>query len=324
MHVFSLSTAGLSRHDRVLVRSLSTLLTSRLQQKWVITDSDDICHALLIDIDLPGSDLIISNACSQKKSPVVIHVTRQFGDNHLSKPIRSQQFVETLNRLGNKLSLDKASVIKRFRNKAYSKDELKRFDNNPLSTQRTPLLERLRNRLLLNTHKTIKVVFLGPPGAGKTTAIKTVGESAVITSEVKSTDQVGMIKSNTTVAIDHSTVNLPNNYQARLFGAPGQARLSFMWPILARGADLIVLFCDATDIDFFEQMQKFSKLLSTSNTCVALTHTDLETGINLDQTRQMIASLGMSWPVHLVDARNKQQVITMLTRELEASRQSIH
>ena len=76
-----------------------------------------------------------------------------------------------------------------------------------------------------------KIVFAGPVGAGKTTAIKSLSDIEVVSTDASATDDVKLMKATTTVAMDYGLMRLDNGYQVRLYGTPGQKRFDFMWDI---------------------------------------------------------------------------------------------
>ena len=47
-----------------------------------------------------------------------------------------------------------------------------------------------------------KIVFAGPVGAGKTTAIKSLSDIEVVSTDARATDDVKLMKATTTVAMD--------------------------------------------------------------------------------------------------------------------------
>ena len=67
-----------------------------------------------------------------------------------------------------------------------------------------------------------KILFAGPVGAGKTTAIASISDIPVVQTEAKATDDVAMRKANTTVAMDYGTLNLDGVAKIHLYGTPGQ------------------------------------------------------------------------------------------------------
>ena len=51
--------------------------------------------------------------------------------------------------------------------------------------------------------KSYKLVFAGPVGAGKTTAIQSLSDIEVVRTEARASDDVKKLKDNTTVAMDY-------------------------------------------------------------------------------------------------------------------------
>lgn len=93
------------------------------------------------------------------------------------------------------------------------------------------------------------VLFLGPPGAGKTGAIAAISDIEVLDTEVASSEALGPGKSHTTVAMDVGVVRLGDSDRLRLVGAPGQPRFDFMWDILLPSAAGVVVLVDRSRPD---------------------------------------------------------------------------
>ena len=53
-----------------------------------------------------------------------------------------------------------------------------------------------------------KIVFAGPVGAGKTTAIKSLSDIEVVSTDASATDDVKLMKATTTVAMDYGLMRL--------------------------------------------------------------------------------------------------------------------
>ena len=79
----------------------------------------------------------------------------------------------------------------------------------------------------------LKIVVSGPVGAGKTTYIKCLSDSPVVSTEEKASEEIG--KELTTVAMDYGSLSLEGQ-EIHLFGTPGQERFDFMWEVLCEGA----------------------------------------------------------------------------------------
>ena len=72
-----------------------------------------------------------------------------------------------------------------------------------------------------------KLIFIGSPGVGKTTAICAVSDHPPVSTEVPSTDE----ERHTTTALDFGELTLDSGEVLRLFGVPGQERFDFIWPL---------------------------------------------------------------------------------------------
>jgi hypothetical protein len=77
------------------------------------------------------------------------------------------------------------------------------------------------------------ILFAGPMGSGKTTAIKSLSDIPVIATEAANSDRETADKATTTVAIDYGEIGVTDEEKIRLYGIPGQRRFDFMWRILA-------------------------------------------------------------------------------------------
>ena len=94
-----------------------------------------------------------------------------------------------------------------------------------------------------------KIIFTGPVGAGKTTAIASLSDIPPVSTEEKATDFSNPEKLNTTVALDYGKVTLEGGGCIHLYGTPGQKRFDFMWDILTTGGLGLILLLDNTRTD---------------------------------------------------------------------------
>ena len=165
-----------------------------------------------------------------------------------------------------------------------------------------------------------KIIFSGPVGAGKTTAIQTLSDIDVVATEARATDDVKIIKENTTVAMDYGRINLDPQTTVHLYGTPGQERFNFMWEILAQGALGLVLLIDCSVSSVLEDMDiyltAFSELAQKNAAVIGLTRGDILNNSNdclpWGDIHRKLDENKLSIPIFEVDARNKQDMSTLL------------
>jgi uncharacterized protein len=93
--------------------------------------------------------------------------------------------------------------------------------------------------------RTLKVVITGPFDAGKSTFIRTISETTVLSTE-RPVSESERGSGSTTVAMDFGRLTLAPDLALYLFGTPGQQRFEFM---LAEGMLGFVLMIDAQSAD---------------------------------------------------------------------------
>lgn len=164
-----------------------------------------------------------------------------------------------------------------------------------------------------------KIIFAGPVGAGKTTAIGAVSDISVVGTEAKASDEVAQHKTNTTVAMDYGILNLDGGGKVHLYGTPGQDRFSFMWEILSEGAMGFVILIDSArpdplaDLDFY--MNAFRKSITKCNDAVVVgvTRTEINPQADLlDRFNEHLSAMNLNIPVFEVDGRKREDVKLML------------
>ncbi|MGJ8721515.1 MAG: GTP-binding protein [Salinibacterium amurskyense] len=162
------------------------------------------------------------------------------------------------------------------------------------------------------------VLFAGPMGSGKTTAIRSLSEIDVVSTEATNTDRATADKETTTVALDYGEITLDDVTKVRLYGVPGQKRFDFMWSILAGRARglLLLINNDAPDSvnllieylgDFRELHERGAVIIGVTKSDVASTPTVAEYSAALTAAvpEQLI-------PVFTVDPRNAEEMRTLL------------
>ena len=163
---------------------------------------------------------------------------------------------------------------------------------------------------------TYKLVFAGPVGAGKTTAIQSLSDIEVVTTEASISDGGRSIKPTTTVAMDYGMMKLASGDQVRLYGTPGQKRFDFMWDILAENALGLVMLvrADVPDPvkDLREYIGAFRPLIDKTGLVVGITHGE-KAGAQLRQdiSRELLR-LGLPPTAMDIDARDRAQMATLV------------
>jgi signal recognition particle receptor subunit beta len=163
-----------------------------------------------------------------------------------------------------------------------------------------------------------KVIITGPVGSGKTTAVNSLtNKNAMLTDvAVSNSDQITkQRKQTTTVAMDYDVVRLDNNDIVHVYGTPGQERFDFMWDILSKGADGIILLLDNTrnypfrDLKYYTK--RFSNIIGSAHLVVAVTRFDLNQDPPLAAYRQWLKTLNLKADVIAIDARKKTDVTAL-------------
>lgn len=160
---------------------------------------------------------------------------------------------------------------------------------------------------------TYKIIFTGPVGAGKTTAVNSLSDIATVRTDKAATDAVLERKPETTVAMDYGLVNLADGVAVHLYGTPGQERFDFMWEILTEGGIGLVLLLDNTRPDPMQDLRffvgAFRRFIDRSGIVVGITRADISSMPTLDDYYRELTPLGLRQiPVFEVDARQRKDV----------------
>lgn len=163
---------------------------------------------------------------------------------------------------------------------------------------------------------TYKIVFAGPVGAGKTTAIQSLSDIAVVNTEAAASDVIKNLKPTTTVAMDYGLMKLDSGDQVRLYGTPGQKRFDFMWDILTENALGLVLMLKASAPDPLADLhlytREFRDLISETALVVGLTHTDSAGPLVRPRIAQELQALQLPPTVMDTDARQRNHMARLV------------
>ena len=163
-----------------------------------------------------------------------------------------------------------------------------------------------------------KIIFTGPAGAGKSTAIATLSDIPVIVTEEKTTqkDPIHEYKHTITVALDYGLMRLKQNHNIHLYGTPGQQRFDFMWDILTEGGLGLILLIDnarmdpIADLRFF--LSTFAHFIEHTQVAIGITRMDISTRPKLSEYHHILQTLKLNSPLFEVDARRKKDISLLL------------
>jgi signal recognition particle receptor subunit beta len=162
------------------------------------------------------------------------------------------------------------------------------------------------------------ILFAGPMGAGKTTAIQSLSEIEVVRTEANNSERHIVDKATTTVALDYGEIVIGADEKVRLYGIPGQKRFNFMWAILKKRAKGMVLLVNSDAPDPIGEMvfflDEFRELYDRGGVVIGVTRADVKAGPVLDDylTALEESNPGLVIPVFTVDPRERDQMENLL------------
>lgn len=160
-----------------------------------------------------------------------------------------------------------------------------------------------------------KIVFSGPVGAGKTTAITSISDIEPFQTEEYATDEVRDLKDNTTVAMDYGLLKLDDGERIHLYGTPGQERFNFMWEILSDGAIGLILLMNNLEADPLNTLEKyldaFAGHIDSTGMAIGVTRMEAGSGPSIDDYHAVLNKRQIVAPVLDVDPRVKNDVIRL-------------
>ncbi len=168
---------------------------------------------------------------------------------------------------------------------------------------------------------TYKIIFTGPVGAGKTTAIESISDEPPVRTDEAASDMAKDRKPATTVAMDYGVLRLDNGERIHLYGTPGQERFDFMWDILTDGGIGLVLLLDNTRSDPFQDLRffldSFEKFINSTKVVIGVTQMDVSQTPAIADYHLQLKKLNSSLnpPIFEVDARVRTD-ISLLVQSL--------
>lgn len=162
------------------------------------------------------------------------------------------------------------------------------------------------------TPDNIKLVLAGPVGAGKSTALASIADTAPVSTEMPLLEGGYGEKTTTTVAMDFATINLDGEPPLFVYGLPGQDHFSFMRAIILEGALGVILLLNAADANITDEctywLDALRKTHPEAPIVIGITHADCTMSFSLGQIRAVLHERGEMLPTLTIDARNRQQM----------------
>ncbi len=168
----------------------------------------------------------------------------------------------------------------------------------------------------MSTISNKKIIFTGPVGAGKTTAIQTMSDIPIVCTNEEASDMTQARKPQTTVAMDYGRINIGKKEKIHLYGTPGQERFSFMWDILTTGALGLILLLDNSrenpqqDLKFYTNA--FKDFIEKGDLIIGVTRMDEVDTPTINDYRTWLQELSINAPIFTVDARERHDVSALV------------
>ncbi len=326
------SILGVSSNIESILSSYFHLLKPKLDDHWVIDRFADKSEIIISSPELDES--IIDYAKVIIIIGENIEVQRVKEQNNKASiigmlfPINSSKIIETLNKVSKMMPSLNNPIIKtkqQFSLKnLFSRFMVKRKDSpsdtSPVNkeTLNKPYniadkIMRLKNN---NSKHFLKIVLLGRPGSGKTTAVTSASNDNVLTSEVSATDSVGLLKEKTTIGIDYCEYE-SNNIVMRIYGTPGQRRYDYVQSQTVARADIYIILVDLSSVAPFAEFLYYKDIIDKTGNSKALkvaafTHFDIKENSMLKLSREIRRKCQGEVLTVKIDTRNRDEVRFML------------
>ena len=153
-----------------------------------------------------------------------------------------------------------------------------------------------------------KIIFTGPAGAGKTTAITTISDKPVVKTDAAAVDH----KSSTSVALDYGAMSLDGGEKVHLYGTTGQEQFDALPDVFTDDGIGLILLLDNSRADPFQDLHfylnAFDKFIERTAVAIGVTHTDLSTQPAMADYHLQLQAMGLKPPVFAVDAQQFSDV----------------
>ena len=162
---------------------------------------------------------------------------------------------------------------------------------------------------MMNRHS---IIFTGPHGAGKTTAIRAISDTPPLKTDVFAGQCIHSSHSLSPAAMVYGFITLPDGEKLHLYGVPLQEGFDHKLAKLIPGGLGLVLLLDNSRADPFKDLNffldSFEKFLASANVAVGITHMDLNGIPAIADYHRQLQGTGLRLPIFAVDARVKNDV----------------
>jgi signal recognition particle receptor subunit beta len=165
----------------------------------------------------------------------------------------------------------------------------------------------------MNEHK---IIFSGPVGVGKATAIRSISDIAPVVTDVKTTDMTQTQKPVITLSMNYGMISLNHHEPIHLYGTRGQDGIDSIQEILKQGGiGLILLVSNARPAPFRDMhfyLNAFEHFIKRSQVVIGVTQMDLCNKPRLEDYYLQLEDSGLKIPLFEVDSRAGQDVSLLL------------
>lgn len=156
--------------------------------------------------------------------------------------------------------------------------------------------------------KEAKIIFTGPDGSGKTSAIKTVNQLPPMTS----TDSRGLV---TTSGMDYGELSLEDELVLRLYGTVGED-FPYLWRLMSRDtAGFVILNDNSRNLPLAslgQFLDHFNFRINNLSAVIGVTHMDEEDTPGIQEYEKYLESRNEKMPVSRVNATSREDVLMLL------------
>ena len=164
-----------------------------------------------------------------------------------------------------------------------------------------------------------KIIFTGPVGAGKTTAVNVLSDIPTVTTETRVGDATGA-RTGTTAPVDYGILKVGDSEQIHLYGTPdldpGRDPIETKWDSLTDGGIGLVLLLDNARPDPFADMQSYVKafqsFIDQTRIVIGVTRMDVMPSPSIEDYYKQLWTMGRNAPIFEVDARRRDDVALLV------------